>query len=275
MSLIPHPKKRFFTILLRAVRILLFVYLLIVGGSYLFLDKLMFHPPVDRSSEPFKKELFTLEARTNQISCLHLKSPGATRTLLYSHGNAEDIWSRSWILSRYATNGLSVLAYDYPGYGQSTGSPTEEGVYQAAESAYRYLTEQCHLRPEEILIYGRSIGSGPSHYLAEKYPVGGLIIECGFTSITRVVTRLKIIPFDAFPNINRIEHIHCPVLFFHGEADETVPFSHGKQMFARAHAPKYKLWIPGCDHANIPQIAGEQYWETLKEFVKNLDSKNQ
>lgn len=253
-------------------RAILLVYLLIAAGSFLFFNQLMFHPPAPHCSEPFKKQLIELNAADgNRISAVHFKTEGPSKTLIYSHGNAEDIWDRAWMLSLFQKNGFSVLAYDYPGYGMSTGRPSERGVYAAAEAAYRYLTEEAGVSPEDIIIYGRSIGSGPSCYLAQMHPsVGGLILECGFSSITRVVTRVRILPFEAFPNIRRIGDIHCPVLFIHGDNDEIVPFSHAQKMFERANEPKYRFWVQGGNHADLEGCAGEAYWESLKNFLQTL-----
>ena len=252
-------------------RLAVLFYLLILMGTYLFLNALMFHPPPLRSSEPFKRQLIELPSNDgNQISALHLKAAGNAKTLLYSHGNGEDIWDRSSMLSLYQENGYSVLAYDYPGYGLSSGRPSERSVYAAAEAAWLYLTQEAGVAPEDIILYGRSIGSGPSCYLAWKYPAGGLVIESGFTSVTRVVTRIKLLPFDAFPNIRRISKVRCPVLFFHGERDEVVPFSHGRKLYKRAREPKRHCWVPGADHAHVVEWAGERYWETLKDFTESL-----
>ena len=253
-------------------RAILLVYLLIAAGSFLFFNQLMFHPPAPHCSEPFKKQLIELNAADgNRISAVHFKTEGPSKTLIYSHGNAEDIWDRSWMLSLFQKNGFSVLAYDYPGYGMSTGRPSERGVYAAAEAAYRYLTEEAGVSPEDIIIYARSICSGPSCYLAQMHPsVGGLILECGFSSITRVVTRVRILPFEAFPNIRRIGDIRCPVLFIHGDRDNIVPFSHAQKMFERANEPKYRFWVPGGDHADLEGCAGEAYWESLKNFIQTL-----
>ena len=267
-------KYSFKSVLLRVLGTLFVLYVLIGFVCWLQLDSMMFHPQDTVFPEQLKEQLFELEWNGEKISCLHLKNENASKTILYSHGNAEDIASRNWIFQEYVKNGFSVMAYDYPGYGFSSGRPTEAGVYGAADAAYLYLTEKLGIRPADIVVYGRSIGSGPSHYLAEKYPVGGLVIECGFTSIVRVGVHYPIFPFDAFPNINRIRNIHCPVLYFHGEQDTTVPFWHGEKMYSLANEPKQCLWIPNCGHSNIIQTVPEDYWKTLKDFINNLDTIN-
>ena len=254
------------------LRFFVIVYIFIGILCYFFLNKLMFHPPAVQNTSVFR-EMFFAESPIGPIALLHLKAENADKTILYSHGNAEDVSNLTWAFSYFLKERLSVCAYDYPGYGISPGIPTEKNVYAAAETAYKYLTEKCKIEPQNIIIYGRSIGSGASWYLAEKYPVGALIIECGFTSITRVVTQIKLFPFDAFPNIKRVSNVNCPVLFFHGKQDQIVPFNHGKTMYMLANEPKYKLWIPHCGHNDIIHSAEKCYIETLHSFLDTLRKK--
>ncbi len=257
--------------LLKTLKIIAALYLVLALFVIFGLEKMMFYPHPTRASEPLKKEMFFLPSPVGNIACLYLKTDGATKTVIYSHGNAEDIADRVPQMKYLTALGLSVLAYDYPGYGLSEGFPTEAGVYASADAAYKYLTEKCELDPKNIIIYGRSIGSGPSHYLAEKYPVGGLIVECGFTSITRTVTRVRLFPLEAFPNINRVANIHCPVLYMHGTKDNVVPFSHAEKMVALANEPKSKLFLEGCNHVSIPEFAGEKYKTTITDFIQTLE----
>jgi hypothetical protein len=167
-----------------------------------------------------------------------------------------------------------VLAYDYPGYGLSAGKPTEKSVYASAEAAYRFLTERRNIAPSDIIVLGRSIGSGPACYLAEKYPVGGLVVEAGFTSAPRVLTRIRILPFDPFPNIRRVPNIACPKLFIHGTADDVVPFSHGKALFAAAREPKTTRWLDGAGHDDLMLVLGDDYFKTLNALFANPKQKS-
>jgi fermentation-respiration switch protein FrsA (DUF1100 family) len=107
--------------------------------------------------------------------------------------------------------------------------------------------------------------------LAEKFPVGGLIVESGFTSAPRVVTRIRILPFDPFPNIRRIRNISCPKLFFHGTDDNVVPFSHGKALFAAAKEPKAHIWFQDVGHNDLTLVLGEEkYFEALRTFASQI-----
>jgi Esterase/lipase len=118
---------------------------------------------------------------------------GSQITLLYSHANAEDLGIMfGWLKCLARRLNVNILAYDYTGYGESSGEPSEDACYADIEAAYDYLVNDRNLDPRQILLYGRSVGSGPATYLASKLsiegvPVGGLILECPFKSVYRVV----------------------------------------------------------------------------------------
>lgn len=195
----------------------------------------------------------------------------ATATLLYSHGNGEEIGDQTDLFDALAESGMNVLAYDYPGYGLSAGKPTEQGCYDAAECAYAFLTRDRQIPPSTITVHGRSLGTGLACYLAEKYPVKGLIFESGFLSAPRVVTRIRILPMDPFPNSRRIQHISCPKLFIHGTEDTVVAFWHGKKMYERSTGMKECRWVQGAGHNDLLPVLGfKNYLSLIHSFtVKN------
>lgn len=187
----------------------------------------------------------------------------ATITLLHSHGNAEEIGDLTEIFDACSAAGMNVLAYDYPGYGLSAGKPTEKSCYEAAERAFAFLTQKQRIPPSSIVIVGRSLGSGPACYLAEKYPVKGLVIESGFLSAPRAVTRYRILPRDPFPNAKRLTKISCPKLFIHGTDDPVIPFWHGKQMYVLSTGVKNFYWVQGGGHNDLQLTLGLKNYVTL------------
>lgn len=211
-------------------------------------------------------------ANGNQISAVYFSNPDANYTILYSHGNGEDIEMIRPSLELYQRNGFALLAYDYQGYGTSEGKATEKNVYQDIEAAYSYLINDLNTPPDKIISLGRSVGSGPSCYLAEKYPIAGLIVESGFTSAFRVVTQYPLLPFDRFPNSKRLEKITCPVLFIHGKKDRTVLFGHALKNFDSANEPKMKFWLDNAGHNDVMSIAGEKYFLELQQFVELIEN---
>lgn len=253
----------------RIMRSVLFIYLAIGSYAFFFANRQIFQP--QPSSYQDDRTTIKLTSAPNvQISAVYLPHPNATYTVLYSHGNGEDLGDVRPFLTQIQSLGVNVFAYDYRGYGTSQSSSSEQTAYQDIDAAYRYLTTTLKQPPNHIIIYGRSVGSGPSIDLATRYPVAGLIVQSGFTSTFRVITQIPLFPFDKFPNINKIGAVHCPVLFIHGTRDRTIPFQHGRTLFDRANQPKTFLTVDGADHNDVEQIAGERYNQALRTFVQTL-----
>jgi fermentation-respiration switch protein FrsA (DUF1100 family) len=201
------------------------------------------------------------------ISAVHLPNPNAHFTILYSHGNAEDLGDMMGHLTHYKQLGFSIFAYDYSGYGTSTGKATSRNACEDAEAAWKYLTEKAKIPPNSIILHGRSVGGGPAHYLAKKYPAAGLIADSNFVSAFRVLTRIPLLPFDKFRNLSRIDDINCPVLILHGTDDRTIPIWHGEALYKRAKAPKTFCKLIGATHNHMPPEAAAQYWAAIRDFA--------
>ena len=207
------------------------------------------------------------------IAAFFLPHPTSRRVMLYSHGNAEDLGTVRAIAAVIQQSGYSVLAYDYRGYGLSDGDrPSERKAYQDIEAAYRYLVETLDIAPEDIFVHGRSVGGGPSVYLAATWPVGGLIIESSFVSTFRVMTRVQIVPFDKFPSLKRLKDVTCPVLVIHGTADEVIPFWHGEKLYEAVRGAKRSYWVEGAGHNDLAALEGDRYVEALRSFGEWVES---
>jgi abhydrolase domain-containing protein 17 len=237
-----------------------------------FADRMIF--PHVASSYVDGPETFKLKASDGiVITATYLEAPAAQRLMLYSHGNGVDIGMLRHYLEVFQAAGISALAYDYPGYGTSSGKASEAGTYAAADAAYTYATQTLNFAPEQITLYGRSLGSGPSCWLAERYPIDRLILDGAFSSAFRVVTGITFLPWDKFDNLARLRTaITCPTLIIHGMLDTTVTISHAKQNWAALQGEKHKLWVEGAGHHNLIQIAGPIYWDTVLPFIKEVHS---
>lgn len=249
----------------RVVRSLLFIYVCFALYVYFRADSMIFLPQ-PASYQDTEDILKIPVSATEQISATYRPNPQATYTVLYIHGNAEDlghIQPKLDLLHRWR---FSVFAYDYRGYGTSDGRPSERNAYQDADAAYRYLTEHLNVPPERIILYGRSVGGGSATELATRYPVAGLILESTFTSIFRVVVPVPLLPFDKFPNLRRISTVRCPVLIMHGDADRTIPIQHSQTLLEAAPAPKLSLWVDGAGHNDFMWVAGDRYRQALLDF---------
>ena len=253
--------------LIEILLILTVVYVILLICSDTIANTLIF-PNVPVS---YQDESDTLKVETSEgakITAIYLKALEAKHLLLYSHGNGEDLGMIRSILENFQKRGISVLAYDYPGYGTSSHKPTESGVYAAADAVYRFAIDSLNFKPEQIVLYGYSLGSGPSCWLAERYPVYRLILEGAFTSTFRIMTHIKLFPNDKFDNVSRFKNIRCPVLLMHGTRDQVVPFWHAKKNWKVLHGPKEKFWVEDAGHVNLPEVTGSRYWKAVESFIK-------
>ncbi len=251
----------------------LFVYLGLGILAYFFADRLIFQPQPTPIPKPYLYREKTLKLTTpngEKISALFFKNPNADFTILFSHGNAEDIFVSDWFFEDLSGAGFNVFAYDYRGYGTSEGKPTETNAYEDAETAYDYLTNELKIPPEKIMLHGRSLGAAVSIDLASRKNCGGLIAESPFVSAFRVLTSYKLYPFDKFENLYKIEKVKCPVLFIHGKKDEVIPFWHSEVLYSKANEPKYFYAIDEANHNDVSLIAGKNYLQRIKDFADNL-----
>jgi fermentation-respiration switch protein FrsA (DUF1100 family) len=146
-----------------------------------------------------------------------------------------------------------------------------EGAAEDARSAYAYLREDLGIPAGRIVLYGRSVGGGPTLRLATVEPVAGVILEATFTSAFRVITGVRLFPFDRYENEERIGAIEAPVLLLHGRADRVVPFRHGPALLAAAREPKLHAWFATAGHNDIPESDRERYDAAIRAFAAELD----
>uniref|UniRef100_A0A5B7B668 Putative alpha/beta hydrolase domain-containing protein 17B n=1 Tax=Davidia involucrata TaxID=16924 RepID=A0A5B7B668_DAVIN len=172
--------------------------------------------------------------RSNEIVAVHVKHPKASATLLYSHGNAADLGQMFELFVELSLRlRINLMGYDYSGYGQSTGKPTECNTYADIDAVYKCLKEQYGVKDEQLIVYGQSVGSGPTIDLASRVTnLRGVVLHSPILSGLRVLHPVKrTYWFDIYKNIDKIGMVNCPVLVIHGTADEVVDWSHGKQLW--------------------------------------------
>lgn len=227
--------------------------------------------PVLKSSYRDSAEIIKLYTGDGKkISAIFLKNPNAKYTVLFSHGNFEDIGSLQPYLQEYYNHGFSIFAYDYHGYGTSEGKASETNTYLDIEAAYQYLCITRHITAESIILHGRSVGTGPTLELARQNLSAGIILESPFLTAFRVVTRIPLFPIDKFQNDLKIKKVKTPLLIIHGKQDEVVPFWHGKKLFEMANQPKTFYEIDKAGHNDIIYVAGENYWQAIINFANSL-----
>ncbi|MBR4170696.1 MAG: alpha/beta hydrolase [Kiritimatiellae bacterium] len=259
--------KKLFKSLVR-IGILAMVLGLLVGMGCI--NSMMFHPEFCKGNYDVSTPGY-IDIGTNgiRIAAVVRGPKRGKKAIIRCHGNAEDMIGSLWVLGELADVGYTVASVDYPGYGLSDGSPDEEGCYRNVHRLYDWLVETHGFSPTNIFVDGFSIGTGPATELAATRPVGGLILEAPFLSAPRVVTRVRILPIDPFPNLKRIADVKCPVLIIHGTADNIVPYAQGKKLFKLANEPKRFVSVKGADHNQLPIHLGKpRYRQLIIDFME-------
>lgn len=250
---------------------LAFIYAALAVFACNFVDKLIFLPPQPGYVADYQ-DLIRLETSAGEsVAAVHLPASGDKPTLLYSHGNAEDIGGVLPLLLPWHRQGLGIMAYDYPGYGHSTGKPTEPSCERAIQASWDHLTGPAGVPPERIVIVGRSIGCGPAIWLAGREKHAGLVLVSPFTSVYRLRPPARMFPGDRFPNIDRIPNINSPLLIVHGERDNIIPPKHGRRLFDAHPGPDKKYFeVPEAGHNNLFRVGGDAIDAEILGFARRV-----
>ncbi|KAK7309653.1 hypothetical protein RJT34_06556 [Clitoria ternatea] len=209
----------------------------------------------------------------NKIVAFYLRNPYARLTLLYSHGNAADLGQLYDLFVQLKVNlRVNLMGYDYSGYGASTGKPSESRTYADIEAIYECLETEYGVSQEDVILYGQSVGSGPTLHLAAKLPrLRGVVLHSGILSGLRVLCHVKFtFCFDIYKNINKIKKVKCPVLVIHGTEDDVVNWLHGNGLWKMARESYDPLWIKGGGHCNLELYP--DYIRHLCKFIQEMES---
>lgn len=217
----------------------------------------------------------SVEIATSDGESLHgwfIPVPAATGTVLFFHGNAGNISHRMDYLLMFHRLGYNTLIFDYRGYGQSSGSPSESGTYLDAQAAWRYLTETKEIPSTHVVLFGESLGGAVAAWLAAREKPALLVLASVFTSIPDMAA--KIYPFLPVRLLSRFEYstidylrtVTCPVFVAHSPQDDIVPFTHGEALYQIAPEPKQFLRLQG-GHNNGFIFMQEDWVEALRKFI--------
>ena len=238
----------------------------------------------DAFNIPYQEVWLPVKGRSHKIEKLHSSwLPAANRkslgTLLYLHGRGLNIGANITQSYRFRQLGFSVLLIDYRGYGRSQGSfPSEDRVYEDAETAYNYLVKQRQLSPREIFLYGHSMGGAFAVELAIAHPeAAGLIVQSSFTSMRDMVERyslmrlfpVRLLLTQKFDSLAKVKLLRIPVLFAHGTADPLIPSGMSKKLYAASPEPKKILLVPNAKHNNGDLFFNiSEYRQTIVAFAE-------
>jgi len=225
-------------------------------------DRLLFQPDVGKLAPPppalqldSRDVTFTSDAGITLVARM-IMPPASVREprwMLYLHGSSGNVgtpgYNEAW--ARFRDQGLGVFAVDYRGYGQSSGTPSELGMYRDAKAAYAYLRDHVGVPPSRIFIYGYSLGSAVAVDLATKVDAAGLLVEGALLSVPERAAELywyvpvRWLARNRFPSVDKVAQVKMPKLFLHARDDEAVPFSHGQRLYDLAPPPKRLAAVRG------------------------------
>ncbi|MFS7981893.1 putative serine aminopeptidase, S33, alpha/Beta hydrolase [Helianthus anomalus] len=208
----------------------------------------------------------------NKVVATFWKHPLGKLTVLYSHGNAADLGQmRELFIELRAHLRVNIMSYDYSGYGASTGKPSELNTYYDIEAVYNCLKNNYGIKQEDLILYGQSVGSGPTLHLASRLQrLRGVVLHSAILSGIRVLYPVKMtFWFDIFKNIDKVQKVNCPILVIHGTNDDIVDFSHGKRLWELAKDKYDPLWVEGGGHSNLESFP--EYIKHLCKFIKAME----
>jgi len=200
------------------------------------------------------------------------KSSGAT--VLVFNGNAGDRSFRAPLAAALSQAGLSVLLFDYRGFGGNTGTPSETGLRMDARAARAYLSGRGDVDPDRLVYFGESLGAAVAVALAAEQPPAALVLRSPFTSLADMgrlhYPFLPVVGFllrDPFDSMERIRRVRCPLLIIAGEQDQVVPPAHSRRLYEAASDPKQFELIPGADHNDLELLTGSRLIDRMVRFT--------
>lgn len=265
--------------------VLCITYLAWAVTLYIMQPKFLYRPTRDVIYTPgdmgfdFENVMFETDDSV-QLHGWYIPANDAEFTLLFCHANGGNIMHRLDSINIFHKLGVNCFIFDYRGYGNSQGRLTEEGTYQDAMAAYKWLTEEKKVSPETIIILGKSLGGSIAAQLATKVTAGGLVVEGAFTSYADIGRKFyPYMPVRWFTRFNYntidyIRNVECPVMFIYSRNDEIIPFEFGPALYEAANEPKEFVEIFGS-HNDGFLVSGEIYkqaWIKWLNFLGEYES---
>ena len=233
-------------------------YLFVIIFMYFYQRNLLYHPSEnnyqnDKPQFNYEEVNIDVESDIKLKSWFIEKDLSRFKTLLIFHGNAGDLSNRIYKLNELNKLKLNILLISWRGFSGNNGSPTEKNLYKDAEASIKWLNKK-NIKNDQIILYGESLGTGVAVEMAKRKNFNSVILESPFTSIENSAKiyypylPVKLLLKDRYDSISKINTINSPILIMHGEKDDIVPFSMGKELFEQANDPKYSYFTSTDDH---------------------------
>ena len=260
------------SIVLNSFLILLLVYISIVVFLFFYQRKLLYHPSennyLDETQLNHKIEKTFIQSNDKLVSW-YFKKNSKFKTILFFHGNAGKLDNRVYKLNELSKLDINYLIIAYRGFSGNAGSPSENGLYEDANSAKVWLNKN-GVKDKDIIIYGESLGTAVAIDLASRYKFSGIILESPFTSIADAAKiyypylPIDLLIKDRYDSLKKIKNINIPILIMHGKKDDVVPFKMGVELFEKANNPKFNYFSDNDDHM---MEFNDQLMNALRKFL--------
>lgn len=256
------------------------IYLMLGAFLYVFQSTLLFFPTRTLIAHPGDigleyEDVFLETTDGERLHGWYIPRNDSRGTLLFFHGNAGNISGRLESIRQFHEMQLNVFIIDYRGYGQSTGRPTEQGLYNDALAAYTWLTDERGIPADSLVVFGRSLGGSVAAWLASEKPVAALILESAFTSVPDVaMTIYPVYPVKwmarfELPTLDYVKKYDGPLLVAHSPHDDIISYRFGREIYDAASEPKQFLEMLG-GHNNGFYVTGLAYGEGYREFFDSI-----
>ena len=256
-------------------------YVLLLTIVFSFQRNLLYHPSVDNyhkdevTNEPteIEKVKITTVDNINLVAWFYNKNIEKFKTILFFHGNAGSLESRTYKLNHFKDFNVNFLIIAWRGFNGNEGKPNEVGLYRDANSAIKWLNSK-GITKENIILYGESLGTGVAVEVAQNKKYAGVILESPYTSMVNMGKKyyplfpVRFLLKDKFESYKKIKNVSVPILVIHGKIDKIVPFAMGKKMYELANEPKFFYFQEYGDHM---VDYDEELLSVLKKFILSLN----
>ena len=254
---------------------LIIAYIVLIIFIYFYQRNLLYHPSEnnyqnDKIQFNYDEIFITVDEEIQLKSWIIKKDFKKFKTLVIFHGNAGHLSNRIYKLNELYKLDINILLISWRGFSGNKGSPTENNLYKDAKAAIKWLNEE-GVSNNQIILYGESLGSGVAVELGKENNFNSIILESPFTSIENSAKiyypylPVRLILKDRYDSISKIKMINIPILIMHGEKDDVVPFSMGKELFEKANSPKQSYFTPEDDHM---MEFNSSLLKNIKDFIE-------
>ena len=274
-----------FSLLFFAAGLVAGIILAVLLGLWILIPSLersfVFRPSIEVSKTP---ETFGVPFERHRVESTdgctldawHVCPDEPTASVIYFHGSGGNLGTAAETFAMYYMCGLEVFGFDYRGYGESNGSPTEEGVYADGLAAVEYFMQHLKSDDRPVIYIGRSLGGPVAAFVSRKEEPGGLILEATFPSKNSLVSNRKILRLVKlfmkyrFTTADYLQGHSFPVMVVHGDKDSTVPLKQGYELFNKLTGPRSFLRIPGAGHSDLHSKDTELYLDSIVSFAEGI-----